>query len=137
MSTFNLEIVAIDKVFYRGECEYLVFEGLDGEKGVMANHEPMISAVRAGELRYTVDGDVKEAAIGDGFAEILGDKVTLICDFAERPEDIDEMRAQRALERAQERIKAKTSEIEYIRSRAALARAMARLKVTNKMKNKK
>ncbi len=136
MNTFNLEIVATDKVFYRGECESLVFPALDGEKGVLAGHEVMVSAVRAGELRYTVDGSQRIAAVGNGFVEILGDKVVLICDFVERPEDIDVKRAQAAKERAEERIRIKRSEIEYVHSQAALARAMARLKVTSRYSKK-
>lgn len=136
MNTFNLEIVATDKVFYRGECESLVFPALDGEKGVLAGHEIMVSAIKAGELRYTVGGKLRLAAVGNGFIEILGDKVVIICDFVERPQDIDIKRAQLAKERAEERIRLKRSEIEYVHSQAALARAMARLKVTSKCKGR-
>lgn len=134
MSTFDLTIVATDKVFFQGPAEFIVFPGLDGEHGVLPQHETMVAAVKAGELRYTADGKKQMVVVGDGFVEILGDKVTLICDFAERAEDIDVMRAQRAKERAEERLKARRSEIEYIRSQAALARAMARLKVSSKIR---
>jgi len=132
MSTFNLEIVATDKVFYRGDCELLVYPALDGERGVLAGHENMVSAVKAGELRCTINGKQEVAAVGQGFIEILGDRVVLICDFVERPEEIDIKRAQLAKERAEERIRLKSSKAEYIHSQAALARAMARLKVTSK-----
>ena len=131
MKTFKLEIVATDKVFYSGDAEMLVFPSLDGEHGVLADHELMVAPVVAGELRYTVDGEQKLAAVGNGFVEILGDRVILICDFVERPEDIDVKRAQLAKERAEERIRLKKSEREYVHSQAALSRAMARLKVTS------
>ena len=134
MSTFDLTIVATDKVFFKGPAESVVFPGLDGERGVLRGHEPMVAAVKAGELRYQAGGKSHSIAVGDGFVEILGDRVTLICDFAERAEDIDVMRAQRAKERAEERIKAKKSEQEFIHSQAALARAMARLKVSSKIR---
>ncbi len=134
MSTFELTIVATDKIFFQGPAEMIIFPGLDGEQGVLPQHETMVAAVKAGELRYTADGKKQVVVVGDGFVEILGDRVTLICDFAERAEDIDVMRAQRAKERAEERMKAKQSEFEYIRSQAALARAMARLKVSNKIR---
>lgn len=134
MSTFKLEIVATDKVLYRGDAEFIVFPGLDGEQGVLPEHETMVAAVKAGELRYTVNGKTESVAVGNGFVEIFGDKVILICDFAEKAEDIDVMRAQRAKERAEERIKARNSEIEFVHSRAALARAMARLKVSSKIR---
>ncbi|MBR5228814.1 MAG: ATP synthase F1 subunit epsilon [Firmicutes bacterium] len=132
MKTFKLEIVATDKIFYDGPCESLVFPGLDGEQGVLAGHEVMVAAVKTGEMRFKVDGEFRYAAVGDGFVEILGDKVILICDFVEKPEDIDVKRAQLAKERAEERLRAKESHIEYVRSQAALARAMTRLKVSGR-----
>ena len=134
MSTFKLEIVATDKIFFSGDAEFVTLPALDGEMGIMPEHDKMVVAVKAGELRYTVNGTVNDCAVGDGFAEILGDRVTVICDFAEHDFDIDVMRAESAKERAEERIKAKRSQIEYVHSQAALARAMARLKVTSKMK---
>ncbi len=132
MSTFNLEIVATDKIFYKGQCEFLVFPGIDGEHGILANHEPMVAAVKAGELRYTVDGEIRGAAVGDGFIEVSSEKVVVISDFAEKPEEIDIKRAERAKERAEERLRLKRSEKEYVHSQAALSRAMARLKVARK-----
>ena len=132
MTTFNLEIVATDKIFYQGSCESLVFPALDGEHGILAKHESMVSALKAGELRYTVDGEERAAAVGDGFIEVLPDRVVVISDFAERPEDIDIKRAQRAKERAEERIRLKKSEKEYVHSQAALSRAMARLRVSQR-----
>ncbi len=134
MKTFKLEIVAIDKVFFSGDAESLVFPAFDGERGVLAGHETMVSAVKSGELRFKANGKTHVIACGDGLVEILGDRVVLICDFAERPEDIDVLRAEHAKERAQERIRARRSEIEFVHSQAALARAMARLKVTRKNK---
>ena len=74
MTTFNLEIVATDKIFYQGSCESLVFPALDGEHGILAKHESMVSALKAGELRYTVDGEERAAAVGDGFIEVLPDR---------------------------------------------------------------
>ena len=132
MSTFNLEIVATDKIFYKGQCEFLVFPGIDGEHGILANHEPMVAAVKAGELRYTVDGEIRGAAVGDGFIEVSSEKVVVISDFAEKPEEIDIKRAERAKERAEERLRLKRSEKEYVHSQAALSRARARLKVARK-----
>lgn len=138
MSTFNLEIVAIDKVFYKGPCEFLVFPGLDGEQGILAGHETMVAAVKAGELRCKIsESEELLAAVGDGFVEILGDRVVLIADFVMKAEEIDQARAQRSRERAEERIKAQQSKIEFIQSQAALARAMALLKVNSKLRNQK
>lgn len=135
MTTFDLEIVATDKIFYRGPCVSLVIPGLDGEYGILARHEMMVAAVKAGELRYTVDEEVRVAAVGDGFVEVTPEKVVVLTDFAERPEDIDVKRAEMAKERAEERIRLKKSELEYVHSQAALSRAMARLKVSRRNRN--
>ena len=132
MSTFNLQVVALDKVFYDGECESLTIPAVDGEKGVLASHEPVVMAITAGEMRFTANGQQQVAAVGCGFAEITGDKVVVITDFAQKPEEINIERAERAKVRAEEQIREKRSQIEFAHSQAELARAMARLKVAKR-----
>ena len=131
--TFDLQIVASDKMFYHGNCEMLVFPAIDGSRGVLPQHESMITALISGELRFKVDGEWREAAVSEGFVDIMQDSVILLADTVELPEDIDIKRAQEAKDRAEERIRQKNSMKEYVRSKAALARAMARLKVTKKL----
>ncbi len=132
MSTFNLNVVSLDKVFYDGPCDALTIPALDGEKGILAGHEPMVMAITAGEMRFTVNGQQQTAAVGCGFVEITGEKVIVITDFAMLPEDIDVEHAERAKVRAEERIREKRSQIEFAHSQAELARAMAKLKVAKK-----
>ena len=132
MSTFNLQVVALDRVFYDGPCDTLTIPAVDGEKGILASHEPMVMAITAGEMRFTANGQQQVAAVGCGFAEITGDKVVLITDFAQKPEEIDIEHAERAKVRAEERMREKRSQIEFAHSQAELARAMAKLKVARK-----
>ena len=115
-STFYLEIITPERQFYIGPAEALVFPAVDGEMGVYPGHEPAVTAVEPGELRYKVDGKWEPAAVGAGFVEI------------KHPEEIDRKRAEAARERAEERLRQKQSIHEYYHSKAALARAMARLK---------
>ena len=72
MSTFNLHVVALDKVFYDGPCDALTLPAVDGEKGVLASHEPMVMAITAGEMRITAGGEqlvtVGQAYLMDGDA---------------------------------------------------------------------
>ena len=131
MSTFNLQVVALDRVFYDGPCEALTIPAIDGEKGVLASHEPMVMAITAGEMRFTAEGQQQVAAVGCGFAEIMRDQVIVITDFAQKPDEIDVEHAERAKVRAEERIREK-SQIEFAHSQAELARAMAKLKVARK-----
>ena len=132
MNTFDLQIVALDRVFYDGPCETLVIPAVDGEKGILAGHEPMVMAIASGELHFTAEGRQQMAAVGDGFVEITGKKVVVITDFAQTPEEIDVEHAERAKVRAEERIREKKSQLEFAHSQAELARAMAKLKVAKK-----
>ncbi len=130
--TFRLDIIASDHPFFKGECEMLVFPGIDGEHGILANHEAMVTCLSAGELRFQVNGNWQYAAVSDGFVEITPEYVILLADTVEKPEEIDVNRANEAKMRAEEKLRQKQSIMEYYHSQAALNRAMNRLKITKK-----
>lgn len=130
--TFQLDIIASDRQFYKGECEMLVFPGIDGEHGILANHQPMVTCLSAGELRFQVDGEWHYAAVSTGFVEITPTFVVLLADTVEKPEEIDINRANEAKLRAEERLRQKQSIMEYYHTQAALNRAMNRLKITKR-----
>ena len=130
--TFELEIIASDHPFYKGQCEMLIFPGIDGEHGILAKHESMVTCLNAGELRFLVDGEWHYAAVSAGFVEITSDYVVLLADTVEKPEEIDINRANEAKRRAQENLRQKQSIMEYYHTQAALNRAMSRLKVTKR-----
>ena len=127
-NTFYLEIITPDRQFYTGPATNLTMPALDGEYGVQPGHEPIVTALEPGNVRYCVDGTWKEVVVTQGFAEIMPDYAILLVATADRLEDIDKVRAQRAKEHAEERMRQKKSIHEYYRSKATLARAMARLK---------
>ncbi len=129
MAEFYLRVVASDRVFYKGTCEMVVVPGLDGEWAFMAHHDNTIVAIAPGQLRFKrADGTWETAVVGSGFAQAANNRVTVLVDTAERPEEIDEVRAQEELARAQEALRQKQSIQEYRISQASLARAMSRLK---------
>lgn len=134
MNTFSLKVIATDKVFYDGKCTALIIPALDGEREILAHHENMVIATKEGEVRCRTDesSDWKKAVVGVGFVHIANNRVTMLVDTAERPEDIDAVRAKQAYERAVEQLRQKQSIQEYHMSRASLARAMARLKEAGK-----
>ena len=134
MDTFGLKIIASDRVFYEGRCKKLIIPAADGQKGIMVNHENMVVAILIGNGRMQIeDGKWIDVAFGRGFAEIVNNRVTLLVDTAERPEEIDIRHAREQKERAQERLRQKQSIQEYYHSQASLARAMNRLKVSKGM----
>lgn len=129
MAVFHLRIVASDKVFYNGEAESVIVPAMDGEYAFMAHHDNVIVAIQPGSLRYrNTEGVWVEAIVGSGFAQSANNRVSVLVDTAERPEDIDEVRARAALARAQEALRQKQSIQEYHFSQASLARAISRLK---------
>ena len=90
MDTFGLKIIASDKVFYEGRCRKLTIPAPDGEMGLLPNHENMVIAITVGIARMEAEEDhQQEIALGQGFAEVVNNRVRLIVVTAERPEDID------------------------------------------------
>lgn len=129
MELFHLKIIASDKVFYDGEARSVIVPALDGEYAFMAHHDDLVLAMTPGQLRYQrEDGTWKHAVVGSGFAQAANNRTVVLVDTAERPEDIDEVRAQEAMERAKEEMRQKQSIQEYRMSQASLARAISRLK---------
>ena len=137
MDTFGLKIIASDKVFYEGRCRKLIIPAPDGEKGILPNHENMVIAIAVGTAKVQLAGEDewKDLAVGTGFAEIVNNRVTLLVDTAERPEDIDVRRAQEQQERAEEMAeeKKKQSTQEYY-TPGLPRRAMTRLRVAQDKK---
>ena len=129
---FQLEIITPEKLFFKGKTDSLIMPALDGEYGVQAGHEPIVTALEPGTVRYHTEGQWHQVIVSQGFAEVMPDYAILVTSTAERPEEIDKARAQRAKERAEEQLRQKQSVQEYHHSKAALARAMARLKATAK-----
>ena len=126
---YNLRIIAADRVFYEGPCLSLIVPAFDGEKEVLAHHESMVIAVTDGEMRYkTEDGTWHIGYVGRGFVQIANNRVILLTESAEKPEEIEE--------RALEQLRQKQSIQEYYHSSASLARAMARLKTSRQTAGK-
>ena len=130
--SFHLEIIASDRVFYVGDCEPLVVTALDGLLGILPGHEPLVTSLPTGELKYMVDGKWRYAAISEGFMEVMPEFAVILADSCELPEEIDIKRAEEARLRAEEQMRQKQSIMEYYHTQAALNRAMNRLKVSQK-----
>ncbi|MBH22053.1 MAG: ATP synthase F1 subunit epsilon [Candidatus Marinimicrobia bacterium] len=130
MSPFQLEIVTPTKLLDEGQVEYVRCPGLDGSFGVMASHREAIIALGVGEIKVTQNGKDHFLATSGGFAEITREKVELLLETYERTEEIDTSRAENALQRAEERIKAKG--MDTISNKAALERAVNRLRVSKR-----
>ena len=110
MNTFSLKIIACDRVFYDGPCEILKFPGYDGQMAILAHHEKMTTNIEVGELHFrTPDGEEHVAICSDGLLKVKNNEVVVLVYSAEKPEEIDEFRAQAAKERAIEQMQQKQS----------------------------
>ncbi|MBR5336825.1 MAG: ATP synthase F1 subunit epsilon [Lachnospiraceae bacterium] len=124
---FKIKIICPDRVFYEGAAEMVEFTASEGDIGIYKNHIPLTTAIKPGILTITDDQGGKKAAVHAGFAEVLGDSVSILAEVAEWPDEIDVDRAQRAKERAEARLASKDEGIDVLRAEIALKKALVRL----------
>ena len=133
MKTFSLKVLASDKVLFDGRCKMAILPAADGEMGILADHEDVVVALEMGEMRIQKSDETWEKAlIGKGVMQDINNRMIVLTEFAEHPDEIDKKRALDAKNRAEEQLRQKQSIQEYHHSKAALSRALARLKASNK-----
>jgi F-type H+-transporting ATPase subunit epsilon len=125
----HVDIVTVEGRRYRGDADFVVAPGLEGELGVLPRHVPLLTPLAAGTVKVRNDGDELFFFVGGGFLEVRPDQVTVLADAAERAEDIDEARAEEARRRAESLLQQKLSDADQAAASAALARAEARLRL--------
>jgi F-type H+-transporting ATPase subunit epsilon len=126
---FDLQIICPDRIFYEGKASMLELNTTEGEVGIYKNHVPMTMIIAPGVATITEATGIKNAAIHAGFIEILQDKITVLAEVAEWPEEIDLERAKEAKERAENLLQLRSSETDIARAETALSRAIARIYV--------
>lgn len=126
-NTFQLKIVTPDRIFYEGEVTMVEFNTTEGEIGIYKNHVPTTVIVKPGILTITAEEGVKNAALHAGFAQILQEEVTILAELVEWPNEIDLDRAEKAKERAEQRLSQKENGMDVARAEIALQKAIARI----------
>lgn len=129
---FHVQVVSPDRIFFEDDIEMLEVKTTEGEIGVLAGHIPLTSIVAPGVVRFITKGESKEAALHDGFIEILPDRVMILAESCEWPEEIDMNRAREAKTRAERRLKGSDGEINEARAELALRKALLRLEIGEK-----
>jgi len=128
--TFQLQVATPEKVLYSGLVHSIVAPGEEGYLGVLPNHAPLVCALAIGDLTIThQDGTKSHIAVHRGILEVFENTVSVLADTAESAAEIDEQRAQRALERARNRLRERPPGTDLARAQAARDRALNRLKV--------
>jgi F-type H+-transporting ATPase subunit epsilon len=130
--TFELEIVTPDKLVVKDAAEEMQIPGKNGYLGILPGHAPLISELAVGQISYRNGSETHYLCVAWGFAEVLPDKVTILAETAERGEDVDCARADKAKERAEKRLTSGDPEVDVDRAQNALAKANNRLQAAAK-----
>ena len=134
MATLKLEIVTPEAKVYSEDVDMVTLPGIEGELGIFPMHIPLMTQLAAGEVAVRKDGQDFFLAVGDGFAEVTGERVSILTDMAVKDADIDEVKAEEARRRAESRLAEKLDDEEVARVNAALANSAALLKVKRRQR---
>ena len=126
-NSFEVRIITPTRVFYEGTAEMIEFNTVEGEIGVYKNHIPLTTVIAPGIVVITEGDEKKKAAVHAGFAEILTDKVTILAEVAEWPDEIDVDRAMAARDRAEKRLAEKDAGLDVMRAELALRKSLVRI----------
>ena len=128
-STLKLEIVTPEARVYSEDVDMVTLPGSEGEMGIFPMHVPLMTQLTAGEVSVRKGGRDFFLAVGDGFVEVTGERVSILTDMAIKAENIDEATAEEARKRAEARLAEHLDDAEVAIVNASLANALAQLKV--------
>ena len=132
-----LEIITAERQVYSDEVDMVIAPGIDGQLGILPRHAPLMTILKSGELTVRKEGEEDlYVAVSGGFMEVLGNRVTILADACERSDEIDEERAQRAVQRAQERLANRDSDMDLEKGMASLQRAQTRVNLVRRRRTR-
>jgi F-type H+-transporting ATPase subunit epsilon len=133
MDNFKLQIMASDHMVFDGDAQSVSLPTTEGSVGILAHHSNIIMAVVPGEITYrAADGSEETVIVSDGLLKVENGEAMILIDTAERPDEIDEARAQRAQERAREELRRANTNRDIALASAELSRAMNRIRASKK-----
>jgi len=128
----TLEVITPERKVLSQAVDEVVVPGMNGELGILPDHTPLISRLQTGVLSFRAGTERQLLHVSGGFVEVLPGHVSVLSDVAERPEEIDLERAQRARERAERRLATLGEDVDFRRAELKLQRAMIRIQLANK-----
>ncbi len=132
MAPMRLEIITAEREVYAADVDGVVAPGIEGQLGILPHHAPLMTALQPGEVLVRKEGEASYLAVTGGFMEVMGNKVTILAEACEYSQEINEERAQAAMERARERMQNQSSDMELARAAASMRRAQMRLNVVRR-----
>lgn len=124
---FKLSVMCPDRIFFNGEADMVEMNTTEGYIGVYQGHIPLATVLSPGVMVIHNNGKERKAALHSGFAEITPDKIMILAEAAEWPDEIDFKRAEEARNRAERRLAGSESGIDISRAEVALRRSLARI----------
>jgi F-type H+-transporting ATPase subunit epsilon len=131
-ATLKLEIVTPEAKIFSDDVDMVTLTGTEGEMGILPQHMPLMTQLVAGEIIVSKGKETFFLAVGDGFVQVTGDRVSILTDMAINAENIDEAKAEEARRLAEVRLAEKVSDEEAARVHAALLHAATQIKVKRK-----
>src|SRR4029078_10706234 len=125
-------IVSAERSLVDERVDQVEIPGADGYFGVLPGHTPLLALLGLGELWYRQGSEKHFLLIAFGFAEVQPDRVTILAQVAEKPDEIDVTRAEAARRRAEERLKQPVADMDFERARIAMLRSLIRLQVSTR-----
>ncbi|ALQ50341.1 F0F1 ATP synthase subunit epsilon [Nitrosomonas ureae] len=134
---FHLDIVSAEESIYSGPVEFMVAPAQMGEVGIYPRHTPMLTKIKSGMVRIKAQLKEEELIyVSGGMLEVQPDIVTILADTAVRSHDLDEAKALEVKRAAEEAMKNKESELDYVKAQAELIEAMAQLAAIDKLRKR-
>ncbi|WP_455648360.1 F0F1 ATP synthase subunit epsilon [Lonepinella koalarum] len=129
MATFNLIIVSAEKKIFEGAVKSVQASGIEGELGILANHTPLMTAIKPGIVKFSLESDEEEVIyVSGGFLEVQPNVVTVLADVAIRGEELDQDRILNAKRKAEENIVARSGDANHELMVAKLSQELAKLR---------
>jgi len=133
--SMQVNIVSAEGEIFSGSAEMVIAPAQMGDVGVAAGHAPMITPLKAGELRVQSEGQEEQHIfVSGGILEVQAKELTVLADTALRAADLDEAAALQAKERAEEALADRQESVDYARAQAELAAAVAQLQMLRRLK---
>ena len=136
MAPMRLEIITAEREVYADDVDVLVAPGIEGQLGILPHHAPLMTALQPGELLIRKEGEESYLAVTGGFLEVIGNKVTILADACERSDEIDEERAQAAIDKATDDLSRVEANQQLAQAAVAMRRAQIRLNVVRRRRQR-
>ena len=137
-NTIHVDIVSAEGQIYSGEASMVFVPGSQGELGITPRHAPLLTTLKAGEVRVQSEGAEEQSFyVGGGSLEVQPNRVTVLADTAARAKDLDEAAALAAKQRAEDALRQHTDKVDIAEAQAELARVVAQLRAIERLRKKR